>query len=81
MKKASTIIYAVGWTQPVSERRSSAPAAILQLVHGNVGRAGGGVNRYVALETSRALPTGWSVRYFPGLLKTPNPSDTDLANS
>src|SRR6266540_3734323 len=44
MKKAGTIIYAVGWTQHTSGTQIIRTAAILQLLLGNVGRAGGGVN-------------------------------------
>src|SRR5256714_6269254 len=44
MKKAGTIIYAVGWTQHTFGTQIIRTAAILQLIMGNVGRAGGGVN-------------------------------------
>ena len=44
MKKAGTIIYAVGWTQHTSGTQIIRTAAMLQLLLGNVGRAGGGVN-------------------------------------
>src|ERR1700682_1269124 len=44
MKKVATIIYAVGWTQHTSGTQIIRTAAILQLLLGNVGRAGGGVN-------------------------------------
>src|SRR4030095_3073132 len=41
MKKAGTIIYAVGWTQHTNGTQIIRTAAILQLILGNVGRAGG----------------------------------------
>src|SRR5207302_6675405 len=44
MKKAATIIYAVGWTHHSFGTQIIRTAAILQLLMGNVGRAGGGVN-------------------------------------
>jgi anaerobic selenocysteine-containing dehydrogenase len=44
MRKAGTIIYAVGWTQHTSGTQTIRTAAMLQLLLGNVGRAGGGVN-------------------------------------
>src|SRR3989442_972084 len=44
MKKAATIIYAVGWTHHTFGTQIIRTAAILQLMMGNVGRAGGGVN-------------------------------------
>jgi formate dehydrogenase major subunit len=44
IKKAGTIIYAVGWTQHSSGTQTIRTAAMIQLLLGNVGRAGGGVN-------------------------------------
>ena len=44
MKKVATIIYAVGWTQHSFGTQIIRTAAILQLLLGNIGRAGGGVN-------------------------------------
>jgi formate dehydrogenase major subunit len=44
LKKVSTIIYAVGWTQHTFGTQIMRTAAMLQLLLGNVGRAGGGVN-------------------------------------
>src|SRR6516164_7997686 len=44
MKKVGTIIYAVGWTQHTTGTQTIRAAAMLQLLLGNVGRAGGGVN-------------------------------------
>src|SRR5207302_8922439 len=44
MKKAATIIYAVGWTHHSLGTQIIRTAAMLQLLLGNVGRAGGGVN-------------------------------------
>src|SRR6185437_12006116 len=44
MKKAATIIYAVGWTQHTSGSQIIRTGAMLQLLLGNVGRSGGGMN-------------------------------------
>src|SRR5580704_8313682 len=44
LKKVATIIYAVGWTQHSFGTQIIRTAAMLQLLLGNVGRAGGGVN-------------------------------------
>ncbi|HEX8814274.1 MAG TPA: molybdopterin-dependent oxidoreductase, partial [Terriglobales bacterium] len=44
MKKVATIIYAVGWTQHTFGTQIIRTAAMLQLLLGNVGRAGGGIN-------------------------------------
>ena len=44
MKKVATIIYAVGWTQHTNGTQIIRTAAMIQLLLGNMGRAGGGVN-------------------------------------
>src|SRR6204780_3868620 len=44
MKKVATIIYAVGWTQHTFGTQIIRTAAMIQLLLGNIGRAGGGVN-------------------------------------
>jgi len=58
MKKVSTIIYAVGWTQHSFGTQIIRTAAMLQLLLGNVGRAGGGVNALRGTPTFRA-PQTW----------------------
>src|SRR5918912_1366947 len=80
MKKAGTIIYAVGWTQHTSGTQIIRTAAILQLLLGNVGRAGGGVNALRGHSNIQgATDMGGVFDIFPGYLKMPNPTDTDLA--
>ena len=80
MKKAGTIIYAVGWTQHTSGTQIIRTAAILQLILGNVGRAGGGVNALRGHSNIQgATDMGGVFDIFPGYLKIPQPSDTDLA--
>src|SRR5258708_29298972 len=44
MKKVATIIYAGGWTHHSFGTQIIRTAAMMQLLMGNVGRAGGGVN-------------------------------------
>src|SRR5262249_29890927 len=44
MKKVATVIYALGWTQHSFGTQIIRTAAMLQLLLGNIGRAGGGVN-------------------------------------
>src|SRR6185503_20998891 len=44
MKKVATIIYAVGWTQHTFGTQMIRTAAMFQLLLGNIGRAGGGMN-------------------------------------
>ena len=80
MKKAATIIYAVGWTQHTSGTQIIRTAAILQLLLGNVGRAGGGVNALRGHSNIQgATDMGGVFDIFPGYLKIPQPNDTDLA--
>src|ERR1044072_3435769 len=80
MKKAGTIIYAVGWTQHTFGTQIIRTAAILQLLLGNVGRAGGGVNALRGHSNIQgATDMGGVFDIFPGYLKIPQPSDTDLA--
>jgi formate dehydrogenase major subunit len=80
MKKAATIIYAVGWTQHTFGTQIIRTAAILQLLLGNVGRAGGGVNALRGHSNIQGA-TDMAGLYdsLPGYLKAPVPTDTDLA--
>ena len=79
-KKAGTIIYAVGWTQHTTGTQIIRTAAILQLLLGNVGRAGGGVNALRGHSNIQgATDMGGVFDIFPGYLKVPAPSDVDLA--
>src|ERR1700704_5755404 len=80
MKKAGTIIYAVGWTQHTFGTQIIRTAAILQLLLGNVGRAGGGVNALRGHSNIQgATDMGGVFDSLPGYLKVPNPTDVDLA--
>ena len=80
MKKAATIIYAVGWTQHTFGTQIIRTAAILQLLLGNVGRAGGGVNALRGHSNIQgATDMGGVFDILPGYLKIPQPADTDLA--
>ena len=80
MKKAATIIYAVGWTQHTNGTQIIRTAAILQLILGNVGRAGGGVNALRGHSNIQgATDMGGVFDIFPGYLKIPQPTDIDLA--
>src|SRR5207302_1888345 len=80
MKKAATVIYALGWTQHTFGTQIIRTAAILQLLLGNVGRAGGGVNALRGHSNIQgATDMGGVFDIFPGYLKIPAPTDTDLA--
>src|SRR5258708_50387 len=80
MKKVATIIYAVGWTQHSFGTQIIRTAAMIQLLLGNVGRAGGGVNALRGHSNIQGA-TDMAGLYdsLPGYLKAPVPGDTDLA--
>ena len=80
MKKVATIIYAVGWTQHTFGTQIIRTAAMIQLLLGNVGRAGGGVNALRGHSNIQGA-TDMAGLYdsLPGYLKAPTPADTDLA--
>jgi formate dehydrogenase major subunit len=80
LKKVATIIYAVGWTQHTSGTQIIRTAAILQLLLGNVGRAGGGVNAlrgHSNIQGATDLAGVFDI--LPGYLKMPSPGDIDFA--
>src|SRR2546421_3212337 len=80
MKKAATIIYAVGWTQHTSGTQIIRTAAILQLLLGNVGRPGGGVNDLRGHSNIQgATDMGGTFEILPGYLKTPSGAVQTLA--
>src|SRR5215813_3595507 len=79
MKRAGTIIYAVGWTQHTFGTQIIRTAAILQLLLGNVGRAGGGVNALRGhANIQGATDMAGLYDALPGYLKMPSPADADL---
>ena len=78
--KAATIMYAMGWTQHTVGTQNIRTMAIIQLLLGNMGVAGGGVNALrgesnVQGSTDHCLL--WHI--WPGYLKTPRSSDTSLS--
>ena len=78
-KKAGTVIYAVGWTQHSFGTQIIRAAAILQLIMGNVGRAGGGVNALRGHSNIQgATDVAGIFDNLPGYLKVPNPTDKDF---
>ena len=79
MKKVGTIIYAVGWTQHSFGTQIIRTAAILQLLLGNVGRAGGGVNALRGHSNIQgATDMAGQFPNLPGYLKVPTPADTSF---
>ncbi len=79
LTKVATIIYAVGWTQHSFGTQIIRTAAMLQLLLGNVGRAGGGVNALRGHSNIQgATDIAGIFDNLPGYLKVPNPADTDF---
>src|SRR5437879_1608102 len=79
MKQVATIMYAVGWTQHTFGTQIIRTAAMLQLLLGNVGRAGGGINALRGHSNIQgATDMGGVFDIWPGYLKVPSPADTDL---
>jgi formate dehydrogenase major subunit len=80
MKKVASIIYAVGWTQHTNGTQIIRTAAMIQLLLGNVGRAGGGVNAlrgHSNIQGATDLAGVFDI--LPGYLKMPSPDDADFA--
>ena len=79
VSKVATIIYAVGWTQHSFGTQIIRTAAMLQLLMGNVGRAGGGVNALRGHSNIQgATDIAGIFDNLPGYLKVPTPADTDF---
>jgi formate dehydrogenase major subunit len=79
MKNVATIIYAVGWTQHSFGTQIIRTAAMLQLLLGNVGRAGGGVNALRGHSNIQgATDMAGLFDSLPGYLKIPSVADKDF---
>jgi len=79
-KKVGTIIYSVGWTQHTYGSQIIRTAAMYQLLMGNVGRSGGGVNAlrgHSNIQGATDLAGVFDI--LPGYLKVPVPADKDFA--
>ncbi len=80
LKKVATIIYAVGWTQHSFGSQIIRTAAMLQLMMGNIGRAGGGMNALRGHSNIQgATDMAGIFDNLPGYLKVPTPADKDFA--
>jgi len=78
--KAGTIMYAMGWTQHTVGVQNIRTMAIIQLLLGNMGMAGGGVNALRG-ESNVQGSTDHCLLFhiLPGYLKTPKASQPTLA--
>ena len=78
-ERCGTITYALGWTQHSTGVQMIRAAAILQLLLGNVGRPGGGVNAFRGHSNIQgATDTAGTFDILPGYLKTPAAQWTTL---
>ena len=78
-QKVGTIMYALGWTQHSTGVQMIRAAATLQLVLGNVGRPGGGVNALRGHSNIQgATDMAGTFEILPGYLATPRSELTDL---
>lgn len=77
--KAATIMYAMGTTQHTVGTQNVRSYAMLQLLLGNIGVAGGGINALRG-ESNVQGSTDYALLYhiLPGYLKTPRAANTSL---
>jgi formate dehydrogenase-N alpha subunit len=77
--KVGTMMYAMGWTQHTVGTQNIRAAAIIQLLLGNIGRAGGGINALRG-ESNVQGSTDHALLYhlLPGYLKAPIAADETL---
>jgi formate dehydrogenase-N alpha subunit len=79
-ERAGTITYALGWTQHSTAVQMIRAAAMIQLLLGNVGRPGGGVNAFRGHSNIQgATDTAGTFEILPGYLKTPTGQRQTLA--
>ena len=80
-QRCGTITYALGWTQHSTAVQIIRAAAMLQLLLGNVGRPGGGVNAFRGHSNIQgATDTAGNTEILPGYLKTPTGQFQTLAD-
>ena len=79
-QRVGTITYALGWTQHSTAVQMIRAGAMLQLLLGNVGRPGGGVNAFRGHSNIQgATDTAGTFEILPGYLKTPTAPSQTLA--
>jgi formate dehydrogenase major subunit len=77
--KAGTIMYAMGWTQHTTGVQIIRAMCMIQLLLGNVGIAGGGVNALRGESNVQgSTDHGLLWHTWPGYLKTPSAPQSDL---
>jgi formate dehydrogenase major subunit len=80
MTKTATLIYSLGWTHHSVGTQTIRAGAILQLLLGNIGRSGGGINAlrgHSNVQGATDLAISWDS--LPGYLKPPFASDRNFS--
>ncbi len=78
--RAGTILYALGWTQHSHSVQLIRAAAILQLLLGNIGIAGGGVNAQRGHSNIQGATDMGAWNMLPGYLRIPRASQQTLGD-
>jgi formate dehydrogenase major subunit len=77
--RAGTIMYAVGWTMHTVGAQIIRAAGIMQLLLGNIGRPGGGINALRGhANVQGATDHAIVAEILPGYLRVPRPPQTSL---
>ncbi len=79
--KVMTIVYAVGLTHHTTGSQMIRSGAVLQLLLGNIGRPGGGMNAergHANIQGNTDNAISWEI--LPGYLKVPAPGQRDLSD-
>lgn len=80
-EKAGTIMYALGWTHHSSAVQTIRAAAILQMLLGNMGRPGGGLNALRGHSNIQGgTDHGVAFEKLPGYLKLPTANQQELVH-
>jgi len=78
-ERAGTIMYAMGWTQHTVGTQNIRAMAVIQLLLGNIGRAGGGINALRGESNVQgSTDHGLLFHTWPGYLKVPKASQPTL---
>ena len=76
--KSGTVLYALGWTQHSHSVQLIHAAAMVQLLMGNIGMPGGGVNAQRGHANIQGSTDMGAWNTLPGYLKLPRANQTDL---
>ena len=77
--KVATFLYALGWTQHTKGAQNIRSMAMVQLLLGNMGQLGGGVNALRGHSNIQGITDlGLLCQNLPGYLKLPSDKDVDL---